>query len=63
MNEWETILRNAVEAAGNPAFAVWSQALPTGKDALEYGQGAYRVLGFIKKDAQHGPRMEIVRAA
>jgi hypothetical protein len=56
-DEWEPILRNAVEAAGNPAFTVWSHALPAGRNALDFGQGGYIVLGFIKKDAQPEPRM------
>jgi hypothetical protein len=51
------ILRNAVEASGNPAFTVWSHALPAGRNSLDFGRGAYLILGFIKKDAQPEPRM------
>jgi hypothetical protein len=50
-------LRNAVESSGNPAFTVWSHALPAGKNSLDVGRGAYVILGFIKKDAQPEPRM------
>jgi hypothetical protein len=56
-DEWEPILRNAVEASGNPAFTVWSHALSAGRNSLDFGRGAYLILGFIKKDAQPEPRM------
>jgi hypothetical protein len=56
-DEWEPILRNAVEAFGNPAFTVWSHALAAGKNSLDFGRGAYMILGFIKRDAQPEPRM------
>lgn len=38
-------------------FTVWSHALPEGENDLDFGKGAYVVLGFIKKDAQPEPRM------
>jgi hypothetical protein len=36
---------------------VYSHALPAGKSGLDFGHGAYVVLGFIKRDAQPEPRM------
>lgn len=56
-DEWEPILRNGIEAARYPGFTVWSHALPKGKNELDFGRGAYVVLGFIKRDAQPEPRM------
>ncbi|HYW42085.1 MAG TPA: hypothetical protein VE959_04460 [Bryobacteraceae bacterium] len=56
-DEWEPILRNGVAAAGHPGFTVWSHALPKGKSELDFGRGAYVVLGFIRRDAQPEPRM------
>jgi hypothetical protein len=62
-DEWEPILRNAVAAPGQPAFTVWSHALPGGKNELDFGRGAYVVLGFIKKEAQPEPRMVFLSEA
>lgn len=56
-DEWEPILRNALSAPGQPVFTVWSHALPKGRNELDFGRGAYVVLGFIKKEAQPEPRM------
>ena len=42
---------------GQPGFTVYSHALPAGKSGLDFGHGAYVVLGFIKRDAQPEPRM------
>lgn len=56
-DEWEPILRNGIEAAKYPGFTVWSHALPEGRNQLDFGRGAYVVLGFIKRDAQPEPRM------
>jgi len=56
-DEWEPILRNGIEAARYPGFTVWSHALPKGKNELDFGRGAYVVLGFIRRDAQPEPRM------
>ncbi|MBZ5619329.1 MAG: hypothetical protein LAQ69_11495 [Acidobacteriia bacterium] len=56
-DEWEPILRNALLAPGQPVFTVWSHALPKGRNELDFGRGAYVVLGFIKKEAQPEPRM------
>ncbi len=56
-DEWEPILRNGVEASGQPALTVWSHALPQGRSTLDFGRGAYVVLGFLPKDAQPEPRM------
>jgi hypothetical protein len=56
-DEWEAVLHNAVIATGQPAFTVYSHALPEGRSELDFGHGAYVVLGFIKKDAQPEPRV------
>ena len=56
-DEWEPILRNAIAVKGQPGFTVWSHALPKGKSDLDFGRGAYVVLGFIRRDAQPEPRM------
>jgi hypothetical protein len=56
-DEWEAVLRNGIEVPGQPGFVVWSHALPKGKGELDFGRGAYVVLGFIQRDAQPEPRM------
>ncbi|MCX6630358.1 MAG: hypothetical protein NTW28_22290, partial [Candidatus Solibacter sp.] len=56
-DEWEPVLRNAVSAAGHPAFTVWSHALPKGQSEIDFGRGAYVVLGFVKADTIVEPRM------
>jgi hypothetical protein len=56
-DEWEPILRNGISVAGHPGFTVYSHALPAGKSGLDFGRGAYVILGFIKRDAQPEPRM------
>jgi hypothetical protein len=56
-DEWEPILRNGIAVAGHPGFTVWSHALPKGKSDLDFGHGAYVILGVIKRDAQPEPRM------
>lgn len=56
-DEWEPVLRNAVAANGHPALTVWSHALPKGKTELDFGRGAYVVLGFVAAETQIEPRM------
>lgn len=56
-NEWEPVLRNGIAAEGHPGFTVWSHALPKGPNELDFGRGAYVVLGFIRRDVQPEPRM------
>jgi hypothetical protein len=56
-DEWEPILRNGIAVDGMPGFTVWSHAVPAGRSDLDFGRGAYVVLGFIKRDAQPEPRM------
>jgi hypothetical protein len=56
-DEWEPILRNGIAVEGHPGFTVWAHALPKGRNELDFGRGAYVVLGFISKDAQPEPRM------
>ena len=56
-DEWEPILRNGIVVEGGPGFTVWSHALPKGPGELDFGRGAFVVLGFITKDAQPEPRM------
>ncbi len=56
-DEWEPVLHNGIEAANFPGFTVWSHALPKGNNQLDFGRGAYIVLGFIKRDTQPEPRM------
>ena len=57
IDEWEPILHNAVLADGQPALTVYSHALPQGRNELDFGRGAFVVLGFIKKEAQPEPRV------
>jgi hypothetical protein len=54
---WTLEVLNAVSAKKHPAFAVWSHALPAGKNVLNVGPGPYVVLGFVPLDAPVGPRM------
>jgi hypothetical protein len=61
-DEWEPILRNALAVAGAPGFTVWSHALPRGRNELDFGRGAFVVLGFIKRNAQPEPRMVFLSA-
>ena len=56
-DEWEPVLRNAVAVKDHPRLTVWSHALPAGRNQLDFGQGAFVVLGFISKSAQPQPRM------
>jgi hypothetical protein len=56
-DEWEPILHNALISGSQPAFTVYSHALPHGRSELDFGHGAYVVLGFITKDAQPEPRV------
>ncbi len=56
-DEWEPILRNGIAAARYPGFTVWSHALPAGRNELDFGRGAYVVLGFVKPEAQLESRM------
>jgi hypothetical protein len=56
-NEWEPILRSAVLAGSHPVLTVYSAQLPAGRNELNFGGGAFTVLGFIKRDAQPMPRM------
>ena len=56
-DEWEAVLRNGIQVAGQPGFVVWSHALPKGRSEFDFGRGAYVVLGFIKREAQPEPRM------
>lgn len=56
-NEWEPIFRSALLAGDHPGLTVYSAQMPAGNNELDFGGGAYVVLGFIKKDAQPVPRM------
>jgi hypothetical protein len=56
-DEWEPVLRNAVAAGDHPGLTVFSHHLPAGRNGLDFGRGAFVVLGFIRKDAQPEPRM------
>jgi hypothetical protein len=56
-DEWEAVLHNGIAVGGQPGFVVWSHALPKGRNELDFGRGAYVVLGFIKREAQPEPRM------
>jgi len=56
-NEWEPILRNGIEAGKYAGFTVWSHALPVGKSQLDFGRGAYVVLGFVRRDTPLESRM------
>ena len=56
-DEWEPVLRNGIVVDGHPGFTVWSHALPKGRNHLDFGRGAYVVLGFIEKEVQPEPRM------
>lgn len=56
-DEWEPLLRNAVEIDGHPSLTVYAHSLPAGRHTLDFGPGAYVVLGFVKASAQPAPRM------
>lgn len=56
-DEWEPLLRNAVEMDGHPSLTVYARALPPGRNSLDFGPGAYVVLGFVKNSVQLAPRM------
>jgi hypothetical protein len=55
--EWEAILHNGVIAEGQTAFTVYSHMLSAGRNELDFGRGAFVVLGFTKKDAQPEARV------
>lgn len=48
---WKLQSINAVTARGNSALAVFSRQLPSGKNTLNLGRGAYVLLGFVSPDA------------
>ncbi len=56
-DEWEPVLWNAVAAGAHPGFTVYSHAVPAGRSDLDFGPGAYVVLGFLPRSAQPEPRM------
>ncbi len=62
-DEWEPVLFNGVTATGHPAFTVYSHALPAGKSDLDFGRGAYVVLGFVKRTETLVPRMVFTAGA
>lgn len=62
-DEWEPVLWNAVAAGGHPSFTVYSHALPAGRSDLDFGAGAYVVLGFIPKSVQPEPRVVFLGTA
>ena len=56
-DEWEPLLRNAVEIEGHPTLTVYARALPPGRNSLDFGPGAFAVLGFVKNSTHLAPRM------
>jgi hypothetical protein len=56
-NEWEPVLRNGIVVEGHPGFTVWSHALAKGRNELDFGRGAYVVLGLIRPEVRLEPRM------
>jgi hypothetical protein len=56
-DEWNPTYRNGVLSSGTPPITVWVHALPKGDNDLDFGKGAYVVLGFTKKDAEPEPRI------
>ena len=56
-NEWEPILRSSLVAGSHPGLTVYSAQMPAGRNELDFGGGAFVVLGFIQRDAQPVPRM------
>lgn len=56
-DEWEPVLFNGVSASNHPGFTVYSHAVPAGRSDLDFGRGAYVVLGFVKRTATLSPRM------
>ncbi|MDE3164560.1 MAG: hypothetical protein KGN36_02055, partial [Acidobacteriota bacterium] len=62
-DEWDPLLRNGVTAAGQAAFTVWAHQLPRGKSDLDFGPGAWVVLGAIPQSVQPEARMVFYSAA
>jgi hypothetical protein len=56
-DEWEPILFNGITAANHPAFTVYSHAVPAGRSDLDFGRGAYVVLGFAPRSTTLKPRV------
>lgn len=56
-NEWEPVLKSALIAGNHPGMTIYSAQMPAGKNELDFGVGAFAVLGFIRRDAQVVPRM------
>lgn len=56
-DEWGPVLFNAVAAGQHPSLTVYSHALPAGRSDLDFGPGAYVVLGFIPAAVQPEPRV------
>ncbi|MGJ5818750.1 hypothetical protein [Paludibaculum fermentans] len=62
-DEWEPVLWNGVAAEGHPAMTVYSHALTAGRNDLDFGRGAYVVLGFIPRTVRPEPRMVFLAGA
>lgn len=54
---WKLRMINGVTAKDNPSLAVWSCDLSAGTHQLNFGRGAYVVLGFVSPDAQLGAKI------
>lgn len=62
-DEWDPLLRNGLTVAGHPAFTVWAHQLPAGKSDLDFGPGAFVVLGAIPQSVQPEARMVFYSAS
>jgi hypothetical protein len=51
------VLFNGVQAEDHPSFTVYAHAVPAGRSDLDFGRGAYVVLGCVKRTETLVPRM------
>lgn len=56
-DEWEPVLFNGVQAEDHPSFTVYAHAVPAGRSDLDFGRGAYVVLGCVERTETLVPRM------
>src|SRR6185312_15323906 len=51
--QWNLVMPNAVIPSGGRTLpiSVWAKPIPSGRNDLDLGKGAYIVLGFVPEDA------------
>jgi len=62
-DEWNPVLFNGIAAADHPSFTVYAHELPTGRNELDFGPGAYVIVGFVKQNARLEPRVVLTPGA